>query len=261
MNLQLPNKSVLVLASSQGIGRGIAAAFANEGARVMLFGRQAGALAALRDELRAAGGTADFHAGDVTKASDLAAAARAAEAAHGPIYVLVNNSGGPPAGGFDAFDDEAWRQACDLTLLSYVRAIRHVLPQMRAQGGGRILNIASSSTKAAIDNLLLSNVFRTAVLGLNKSLAREFGPSGILVNTISPGKIATARVEATDADKAAKLGLSREDLQAKQRSEIPLGRYGGVEELAQLALFLGSPANTYVTGQNVVVDGGWSAAY
>ncbi len=261
MNLHLQNKSVLVLASSQGIGRGIATAFAAEGARVMLFGRQEDSLVTVRDALRAAGGTAEYHVGDVTRAEDLAAAAAAADTAHGPVYTLVNNSGGPPPGGFDAFDDDAWHKACDLTLLSYVRAIRNVLPQMRSQDGGRILNIASSSTKAAIDNLLLSNVFRTAVLGLNKSLAREFGGSGILVNTLSPGKIATARVETTDASKAVKLGVSKEDLQAKQRGEIPLGRYGGVEELAQLALFLGSPANTYVTGQNVMVDGGWSAAY
>lgn len=261
MNLHLQDKSVLVLASSQGIGRGIATAFAAEGARVLLFGRQEASLASVRDELRAAGGTADYCVGDVTRAEDLAAAAAKAESLHGPVYTLVNNCGGPPPGSFEAFDDDAWRSACDLTLLSYVRAIRHVLPQMRAQGGGRILNIASSSTKAVLDTLLLSNVFRTAILGLNKSLAREFGPSGILVNTLSPGKIATARVEITDASKAAKLGLSKEDLQAKQRAEIPLGRYGDVAEFAQLALFLGSPANTYVTGQNVMVDGGWSPVY
>lgn len=261
MNLQLQDKCVLVLASSQGIGRGIAAAFAAEGARVMLFGRQEAALDLVRDEIRAAGGIAERHVGDVTQPEDLAAVVRAAEAAFGPVYTLVNNSGGPPPGGFDAFDDDAWKRAGDLTLLSYVRAIREVLPQMRAQGGGRILNIASSSTKAVIDNLLLSNVFRMAVLGLNKSLARELGGDGILVNMLSPGKIATARVETTDGSKAAKLGISKEDLQAKQRREIPLGRYGGVEEFAQMALFLGSPANSYVSGQNVVVDGGWSAAY
>ncbi len=261
MNLNLQDKCVLVLASSQGIGRGIATTFAAEGARVMLFGRQTETLDAVRDEIRAAGGTAERFTGDVTRPGDLAAAARAAETAFGPVYTLVNNTGGPPPGGFDAFDDDAWCKACDLTLLSYVRAIREALPQMRAQGGGRILNIASSSTKAAIDNLLLSNVFRTALLGLTKSLAREFGAQGILVNTISPGKIATARVETTDGSKAAKLGISKDELQARQRREIPLGRYGGVDELARLAVFLGSPANTYVTGQNVVVDGGWSAAY
>ncbi len=261
MNLQLQDKCVLVLASSQGIGRGIATAFAAEGARVMLFGRQEAALNLVRDDIRAQGGSAERFAGDITRPEDLVAVAKAAEAAFGPVYTLVNNGGGPPPGGFDAFDDDAWKRAGDLTLLSYVRAIREVLPQMRAQGGGRILNVASSSTKAAIDNLLLSNVFRMAVLGLNKSLAREFGGDGILVNTISPGKIATARVETTDGSKAAKLGISKEDLQAKQRGEIPLGRYGGVEEFAQMALFLGSPANTYVSGQNVVVDGGWSTAY
>src|SRR5882724_11550085 len=132
---------------------------------------------------------------------------------------------------------------------------------MVSAGGGRVVNVASSSTKAAIDNLILSNVFRTSLLGLTKSLTAEFGPQGILFNILSPGKISTERIQITDGKKAEKLGIKKEVLQELNCREIPLGRYGTVDEFGRMAAFLCSPTNTYISGQNVVVDGGYSKVY
>ena len=167
----------------------------------------------------------------------------------------MNNTGGPPAGTFDDFDDEGWQSAFELVLLSLIRAVREVLPSMRERGGGRIVNIASSSIRQPIENLILSNTFRAGISGLAKSLAIELAPDGILVNTIGPGRISTARSQSMDASKAEAMGVSVEEVRGQVESQIPLGRYGTPEELARVAAFLASPANSYVTGQAILVDG------
>jgi 3-oxoacyl-[acyl-carrier protein] reductase len=127
---------------------------------------------------------------------------------------------------------------------------------MRERGGGRIVNIASSSVKQPIENLILSNTFRAGIAGLAKSLSIELAPDGILVNTIGPGRISTARSQSMDASRAEALGVSVEEVRGQVESQIPLGRYGTPEELARVAAFLASPANSYVTGQAILVDGG-----
>jgi 3-oxoacyl-[acyl-carrier protein] reductase len=121
--------------------------------------------------------------------------------------------------------------------------------------GASIVNIASSSVKQPIENLILSNTFRAGIAGLAKSLAIELGPDGILVNTIGPGRISTARSESMDASKAESLGVSVEEIRGQVETQIPLGRYGTPEELARVAAFVASPANSYVTGQAILVDG------
>jgi hypothetical protein len=142
------------------------------------------------------------------------------------------------------------------SLLSCIRAVREVLPHMRAAGGGRILCSTSSSIKAVLDNLILSNTFRSAVVGLAKSLSQELGRDGILVNVIAPGRIGTARIDQLDRIRAGKAGIPLEDLRENTFRTIPLGRYGRPTEYARLAVFLCSEANTYITGQSVLVDGG-----
>jgi 3-oxoacyl-[acyl-carrier protein] reductase len=143
-----------------------------------------------------------------------------------------------------------------LNLMSVVRLIREALPQMRQRGYGRIVNFTSSSIRQPIDGLLLSNVFRVAVLGLAKSLSLELAPDGILVNTLGPGRINTDRVVSLDRGRAERAGITPEEVREQTEAGISLGRYGEPEEFAKVAAFLASPANTYVTGQSLLVDGG-----
>jgi 3-oxoacyl-[acyl-carrier protein] reductase len=262
MKLGLKGKAVLVLAASDGLGKAAAMQFAREGARVMLFARSEERLARARREIReTTGAAAEIVAGDITVAADVRNAVDTTVRRFGSVFALVNNSGGPPAGGFDAFDDEAWQRAFELTLLGFIRSTRAVLPLMRAAGAGRIVNYTSSSTRQAIDNLILSNTFRMGVVGLTKTLARELAPDNILINVVGPGKMDTARLRSLETLRARKLGVPLEDLQKKSAAGIPLGRYGRPEELARLAVFLCSEANTYITGQTVLADGGLVSAY
>jgi 3-oxoacyl-[acyl-carrier protein] reductase len=262
MNLGLSNKSVIVCASSSGLGKAAAVEFAREGADVMLCGRREAELQKVVAEIKATTGRdARYTVADVTKPADIATLVDATAQAFGGIHTLVNNSGGPPAGVFDQFDDAAWQNAFELNLLSYIRVIRAVLPHMRQGGGGRIVNYTSSSVKSPLDNLILSNTFRMGVLGLTKTLAGELGKDNVLINVLGPGRIQTARIEQLDGLRAKKSGLTLEQVQADTCKSIPLGRYGTPAEFAKLTVFLGSPANTYITGQTVLADGGMVKAY
>ncbi|HEY2574536.1 MAG TPA: SDR family oxidoreductase [Verrucomicrobiaceae bacterium] len=262
MDLQLSEKSVIVCASSAGLGKATALEFAREGASVMLCGRRDAELQHVVTEIKSATGRdAKFTVADLTQAADVTRLVDATVAAFGGVFALINNAGGPPAGTFDQFDDAAWQKAFELNLLSYVRSIRAVLPHMRKGGGGRIVNFTSSSVKSPLENLILSNTFRTGVMGLSKTLAGELGPDGILVNVMGPGRIQTDRITQLDNIRATRSQRSVEEIRAETFKTIPLGRYGEPAEYAKLAVFLGSPANTYITGQTVLVDGGMVRAY
>ncbi|MFC7371737.1 SDR family oxidoreductase [Fictibacillus iocasae] len=261
MDLGLKGKSVLVIASSKGLGRACASMYAAEGAHVMLTGREEETLKKTAADIHAATGREVLYTVcDITKKEDIANAVMETVEAYGTVDVLVNNAGGPPAGTFDAFSDEDWIYGFELTLLSLIRAVREVLPHMRKSGGGRIVNIASSSFKQPIDGLILSNTYRTAIMGLSKSLSQELGSDDILINTVGPGRIGTDRIKELDSFLADKKGVASEEVQMEFQSQIPLGRYGTPEEFARTILYLGSPANTYVTGQAILVDGGFVKA-
>ncbi len=250
------------MASSGGIGRGVAMELAREGARVMLFARSKDRLveaaAAIESET---GNRPQYVVGDITKADDVAGVVEKTASHCGGLWALFNNTGGPPAGGFDQFDDAAWQSAFELTTLGYVRAIRAALPHMKAGGGGRIVNNTSVSTRQAIDGLLLSNVFRSGLVGLGKSLARELGPEGILVNTVGPGRIDTDRVEQLDTMWADKAGISYEAQRSQSQASIPLKKYGEPADFGRIVAFLCSEANAYLSGQNVLIDGAMVEAY
>lgn len=257
MDLELTGRVALVTAASKGLGRATATRLAAEGARVMISSRGADQLARTAQEITDATGAQVEHCpADVADGADLDRLLRETRERLGGIDVLVNNAGGPKPGGFDALDDAAWQQAFELNLLSTVRLFRGVLPHMREQRWGRIVTVASSSIKQPIDNLTLSNTFRVGILGLAKSLALEMAGDGVLVNTVGPGRIATDRVASLDATRAEKTGQSVEEVRAQSEAGIPIGRYGTPEEFANVAAFLVSGVNTYVTGQNLLVDGG-----
>lgn len=262
MNLGLSGKPVIVCASSSGLGRATALEFAREGAQVMLASRREPELARAAGDIGAATGNPPrFTVTDLTRPADIARLVEATIAAFGGVYALINNSGGPPAGAFQQFDDAAWQHAFELNLLSYVRMTRAALPHLRKDGGGRIVNFTSSSVRSPIDNLILSNTFRTGVMAWSKTLAAELGPEGVLVNVLGPGRIETERLAQLDQARAARTGVSIDQVRSDARKGIPLGRFGTPDEFARVAVFLASPANTYVTGQALLADGGAAKAY
>jgi 3-oxoacyl-[acyl-carrier protein] reductase len=257
MDLGLTGKAVIVLGASRGLGFATAREFAREGANVVIASRDAATLARAAGDIRQATGREVLHQPcDVTRPEALQAVADFAVQRLGGIDVLVTNGGGPPAGAFDNFDDAAWQRAFELNLLSAVRAIRLALPAMKARGGGRIVCLASVASRQPIDGLILSNVFRAGVAGLAKSLANELASHGILVNTICPGRISTERVAELDAFIAGQRGTSPEAVREGFERLIPLGRCGTPEEFARALVWLGSWANTFITGQMLLVDGG-----
>lgn len=257
MDLGLKGKSVLVTAASKGLGKASALEFAREGATVTIASRNLEELQKAAAEIeQATGQKVTVVQLDVTKEEDIAKAISTAVEAGGGLDVLVTNAGGPPGGSFDNFDDAAWTRAYELNLLSVIRLIRASLPYMREKGAGRIVNLTSSSIKQPIQGLILSNTYRAGVNALTKSLAIELAKDGILVNTVAPGRIATDRVAELDANKAKSKGVSVEQVQAESIAQIPAGRYGKPEEFGRAVAFLGSFANSYITGQALLVDGG-----
>lgn len=264
MELGLTDKPILVMASSGGIGRGVALECAREGAKVMLFARNEEKLKQTQQEIASeTGNQPAYTVGDISDPDAIAAVINRTVAEFGGLWALFNNTGGPPAGTFDSFtDDAAWQSAFELTLLSYIRVIRSALPHMRESGiGGRIVNNTSISTKRVIDNLILSNTFRMGIVGLSKTLARELGAENILVNVVGPGRIDTDRIAQLDSITAEKQNRSAAEVRAAAEANIPLGRAGTPQEFGKIVAFLCSTANTYLTGQNLVIDGGAVDAY
>ncbi|MEW9672011.1 SDR family oxidoreductase [Ammoniphilus sp. 3BR4] len=256
MNFHLENKVALVVASSQGLGKAMAIELLKEGARVMLSGRDEEKLQQVQQDLQRLGtGSVAYCRADITKLEDVQQLVQATRDTYGKIDILINNAGGPPGGSFEQLSDDQWQQAFELNLLSYIRMIREVLPDLK-QSGGRIINIASSSIKQPIPGLILSNTFRTGIVGLTKTLAEELAPYKILIHTVAPGRIATDRVAHLDQINAEKFGIPYEDVVAKAKAQIPLGRYGEPEEFAKVVAFLVSDACTYMTGGSFLVDGG-----
>jgi 3-oxoacyl-[acyl-carrier protein] reductase len=262
MNLGLKDKCALVMASSSGLGKAIAMEMAREGANVMLFSPDLDGLKKAQIDIeKETGKRPEYFHGSITDHNDIKKLVKTTVNKFGPIFALVNNTGGPAPGQFDAFQDEDWQKAYELTLLSYIRTIREVIPYMRGNGGGRIVNSTSSSVKAVLDNLILSNTFRMGVVGLAKTLSQELGKDKILVNVIGPGRIGTDRIDFLDKVRAEKAGKTVEEIQQQSFANIPLGRYGKPEEYGKLATFLCSEANTFITGQTILVDGGMVKAF
>ncbi len=257
MDLGLSGKVALVAGASKGLGYGVAKALADEGAIVSIASRDAAAVMRAADRIHLdTGGIVFPVVADVRSPELVEAWVAEVSAAHGGIDMMFGNSGGPPAGTFMDFGDEAWRDAHDLLVLSAVRLARLVIPEMKKKGGGSIVFTTSSSIKEPIPNLVLSNVERAGVAALAKTLADECAPLGIRVNTVVPGRIDTDRVRELDALRAEKLGTTPEQEKKRNEERIPLGRYGTIEEYGRAVAFLLSPAASYITGATLLIDGG-----
>ncbi len=256
MDLQLRDKVFLVAAASKGLGLGIAGALAKEGAQVSIGSRTQAAIEAAANTLRdSTGARVRGYVLDAANAESIAQWVTASLRDFGRIDGLVVNAGGPPPGDFAAFDDRHWEQAFNLTLMSAVRMIRAVLPELRRHGAGSILTVTSTSIKEPLDNLILSNVFRAGVVSLVKSLSHELGPA-IRINNLVPGRFDTDRVRALYARIAANPENSLEAYIAEENKRVPLGRNGSPDEFGAAAAFLLSDSASYITGATLVVDGG-----
>jgi 3-oxoacyl-[acyl-carrier protein] reductase len=253
MDLGLNGCVAIVGGSSSGMGRAVAISLAREGCNVALFARRQELLDEAVAEIEALGSGARglAVAGDSADPADLARLVDRTLETFGRLDIVVNNTGGPPAGGFEDFDDEQWRQAWELTLMSTLRLTRLALPALRTSGRGRVVNITSSAVKEPSEGLLLSNAYRPGVIGWAKSLSQDEGPNGITVNSIAPGYI--------DTDRMKQIYAMGDDPAAARRNDeaaIPLRRFGDPGEIADAVTFLCSQRAGYISGITLLIDGG-----
>lgn len=257
MDLGLKGKVAMVAGASRGLGYAVARGLAAEGVSVSISSRSAAAVAEAARRIGAETGQPTLGtAVDVRKAADLSAWYAQTIQTFGGVDLLFVNAGGPPAGTALSFDDAAWTDAFELLLLSAVRMARLAVPSMRARGGGAIVVSTSSAVKEPIPNLALSNVVRSSVAALSKTLSNELAPDRIRVNHLVPGRINTDRVRELDTIRGKATGSSAEDMRAAFSKTIPLGRYGEADEFASAAVFLFSASARYITGASLQVDGG-----
>ena len=257
MDLGISDKRALVLASSQGLGFGVASKLCEEGAHVLICGRSEDKLASAAAELnRRRPGSAHFTVADISATAAARKLYAAAREKLGGVDILVNNTGGPPPGNVNTPDTETWRSQIDTMLLRIIEITNLCIADMQEAGWGRVLTIASSGVVQPIHNLALSNTIRSALVGWSKSLSNEVAAAGITVNMILPGKIRTQRLKQLDEDAAKTSGKSIGEVAAAEQAVIPVGRYGTVEEFGSVAAFLVSEPARYMTGGLIRCDGG-----
>jgi len=256
MDLGIAGKWALVCGASKGLGRGCAQALANEGVNLLLNARGADALEHTAQQLRAAGNVQVLTvAADITTAEGRAAALNTAPPQG--LDIVVTNAGGPPPGNFRQWERQDWLRALDANMLTPIELIRAVVDGMAERGFGRIVNITSSAVKAPIDILGLSNGARSGLTGFVAGIARSpLAAKGVTINNLLPGRFDTDRLRTTFAGTAAQTGQSVEEVRHAQQAAIPARRFGTPEEFGAICAFLCSTQAGYITGQNVLVDGG-----
>ena len=255
METGLRGRRALVTAASKGLGYASARALAAEGCRVAISSSNAEHLEAASQALHAEGREVQARVADLRQADQCTGLIEWAVATLGGLDVLVNNTRGPTFGTVQDLDDAAWRDAVELVLMSAVRLSRAALPALRRDGGGAIVNLTSIAAHQPIDNLVLSNALRPAVVAMGKTLAKEAAPE-VRVNSILTGRFETDRIIEENRHQASKLGVNVEEIRARSFKQIPLGRYGRPDELAAAVIFLAGDASSFITGTTLSVDGG-----
>lgn len=258
MDTGLKDKTVLVTASSMGIGKAVAELFSEEGCKVAISSRSKENLIATARELKERYNIEPFWSVcDLNKLKDIENTFNAVIKHFGNVDILVNNCGGPVPGLFQELEEDDWNSAIEQVLLSAVRFSKLVLPGMMANGWGRIINLTSISVKQPIDNLMLSNSIRAGVTGFTKSLSNEVAKFNITVNNVAPGMTLTRRLYELAVVEAREKGKSHEEVLVEMAKRVPLNRLARPEEIASVVVFLASKQASYVTGVTIQVDGGY----
>lgn len=256
MNINLKGKNALVCGSSKGIGKATAIELAALGANVTLVARSAVIMSELVPQLdHSQGQQHDFLQADFSDSSDLRKKIHTLVLGK-TIHILINNTGGPPGGAIIDAEITAFQQAFNNHLLCSHILSQAVVPGMKKDGYGRIINIISTSVKSPIPNLGVSNTIRAAVANWSKTLATELGPDGITVNNVLPGFTNTGRLDSIITTVANKQGISEDETAKMMKSTVPLRRFAAPSEIANAVAFLASPAAAYITGTSLTVDGG-----
>jgi len=258
VDLGLRGKVAVVAAASRGLGRAVAEELATEGSAVVMCARGEEALSAAVDAISVGTGAQVLGvSADISRTEEVNRVVSSALDRFGRVDILVTNAGGPPSGRFESLGADQWDDAVRLTLLSTVNLCRAVLPGMRLQRWGRIINITSITVKQPVEGLMLSNSLRAGVTGFARTLANEVAADGITVNNVLPGYTRTRRVEDLARATSEREGVSIDDAMARWESEIPMRRLGEPREFAAVVAFLASERASYITGTSIQVDGGW----
>lgn len=260
MDLQIANKTALVLGAGGGLGSAIAKTLAREGARVAVADVNADAVAACAAEIRAEKHEALPLTWDLGDLSVIDQHVATVEKTFGPVDILINNTGGPPPTPAAGQDPAAWQKHFQSMVVSVIAITDRVLPSMRSRKWGRIITSTSSGVVAPIPNLGISNALRLSLVGWSKTLAREVARDGVTVNVILPGRIGTQRIKFLDEQKAKRENRTAESVASESTGSIPAGRYGDPQEYADAVAFLASQRASYIIGSVIRVDGGLIAS-
>jgi len=258
MDLGLRNKTVLITASSKGIGKAVATLFAAEGCNVAICSRTKDELIKTASEIKAIHKIDPFWCVcDINKARDIEATVASVKKEFGDINILINNCGGPMPGFFRDLSEPNWQTAFEQVLLSAVRFCNLIVPDMILKEWGRIINIVSITVKQPVDNLVLSNSLRMGVVGFTKSLSNEIAKFNITANCLAPGFTLTNRLYELAVERAKREKVSHEEILAEMAKQVPMSRLALPQEIASVAVFLASENAGYLTGNTIHVDGGW----